>query len=59
MAQDQPDLIGSGLTIILKSGLKHEGQLVHIDTATSSISLRSGVHHPQWQASLPEPWLQC
>ena len=42
MSGDQSQLVGSGIRITLKTGLKHTGQLVHIDPGRHSILLRCG-----------------
>ena len=39
---DQDSLLGSGIALILKTGVKHSGQLIHIDTTTSSITVQDG-----------------
>ena len=44
---DQESLLGSGIALILKTGAKHSGQLIHIDTSNSSITVQHGTCHAQ------------
>ena len=44
---DQESLLGSGIALILKTGAKHSGQLIHIDTSNSSITVQHGTCYTQ------------